>query len=391
MGQIDPLLKDKLLAVIPVYNHPETVRFIAEALLDAGLEVLVVDDGSTSETGPLLQGLDLEIIRHSRNMGKGRAILTGADFARSRGKTHILTIDADGQHPPQETVKLIAEMEKDPLAVVIGARKFPEKNVPGASRFGRSFSNFWLRVQTGARVSDVQSGFRIYPVILLTTLKTREKGYAFEVEILVRALWAGFNVREVPVEVHYPSPEKRISHFDKFRDNLRISFLNTRLTTRAMLPIPHRQYAADSEQNITPLHPLKSLHLLLEKENTPLKLSLSGGLGVFIGALPIFGLHYISVMLVTGFFRLNKITALATNQLCMPPLVPALCIETGYFLRHGEFLTEVSLQTLGKEGLYRLWEWLLGSLVLGPIFFVLIFSLTFALSKLVQKRLLASK
>jgi hypothetical protein len=60
-------------------------------------------------------------------------------------------------------------------------------------------------------------------------------------------------------------------------------------------------------------------------------------------------------------------------------------------MRHGEFLTEVSLQTLGREGFYRLWEWLLGSLVLGPIFFILIFSLTFVLSKVVQKRLLGSK
>ncbi|MFO7816249.1 MAG: DUF2062 domain-containing protein [Desulfovibrionales bacterium] len=391
MGQIDPLLKDKLLLVIPVYNHPETLRSVAEAALETGLDVLVVDDGSSREVAPLLADMDVRVIRHSQNRGKGRAIITAADYAREKGKTHIATVDADGQHDPQEIFKLIPEMEEDPSAIVVGARLFPEENVPGASRFGRSFSNFWLRVQTGTKTSDVQSGFRIYPVGVLNTLKTRENGYAFEVEILVRALWAGFNVREAWIEVHYPEAKKRISHFDKFKDNLRISLLNTRLTTRAMLPFPHRQYTTDKKQNISPLHPLKSLRLLLEKENTPLKLSVSGGLGVLIGALPIFGLHYISVMFLTGFFRLNKITALATNQLCMPPFVPALCIEAGYFMRHGEFLTEVSLQTLGREGFYRLWEWLLGSLVLGPIFFVLIFSLTFVLSKLVQKRLRGSK
>lgn len=391
MGQIDPLLKDAMLMVIPVYNHPETIRSVAEAALETGLEVLVVDDGSSREVAPLLADLDVRVIRHARNRGKGRAILTAAEYAREKGKTHIATVDADGQHEPKEILKLIPEVKQDPSALVVGVRRFPEENVPGASRFGRAFSNFWLRVQTGKKLHDVQSGFRVYPAGVLNTLKTRENGYAFEVEILVRALWAGFDVREARISVHYPHPDKRVSHFDKFKDNLRISILNTRLTTRAMLPFPHRQYTTDKKQNISPLHPLKSLRLLLEKENTPLKLSVSGGLGVLIGALPIFGLHYISVMFLTGFFRLNKIAALATNQLCMPPFVPALCIEAGYFMRHGEFLTEVSLQTLGREGFYRLWEWLLGSLVLGPIFFILIFSLTFVLSKVVQKRLLGSK
>lgn len=387
MGQIDPVLREKLLIVIPVYNHEHTLRTVTEKALQTGFNVLVVDDGSSKPVSPVLQGLGVKIIRHSQNKGKGKAILSAARYARKKGWTHLATLDADGQHLPEELFKLLPEMQADPLAIIIGARLFPEKNVPASSRFGRSFSNFWLRVQTGVIVSDVQSGFRIYPLELLSTLKFNQSGYAFEVEVLIRSLWAGFNIREAKIEVYYPEPGQRISHFNKFRDNLRLSLLNTRLTARAVLPWPHKKYAADQNQKVTPLHPLKSLRLLLEKKNTPLMLALSGALGVFVGSFPIFGLHSITVVLVSGFFGLNKIAALACNQLCMPPVVPALCIETGYFLRHGEFLTEISLRTLGYECVSRLWEWLLGALVLGPILGLSIGAIIFILGKGIQRRL----
>jgi uncharacterized protein (DUF2062 family) len=88
---------------------------------------------------------------------------------------------------------------------------------------------------------------------------------------------------------------------------------------------------------------------------------------VSLGALPLFFFHTLAILFVAGYFRLNKIAALAASQLCMPPIVPAVCIETGYFLRHGKFLTEISLETLGYQALERIWEWLLGSLLVAPV------------------------
>jgi uncharacterized protein (DUF2062 family) len=153
------------------------------------------------------------------------------------------------------------------------------------------------------------------------------------------------------------------------------------------MPVPQKQFAQDEAGRLTALHPLRSLHLLLSRNETPKNLALAGGLGIFVSTLPIFGLHSLSIILLLGALRLNKLAGLATGQLCMPPLVPALCIEMGYYMRHGSFLTEVSWQTLGYEAIQRIWEWLLGSLVLAPLFGLLCGLTVYVLARIVQQGL----
>ena len=374
------------LIVIPVYNHAKTLREVVLRALSVHREVLVVDDGSTDGGFESIADLDIRVIRHSRNKGKGAAILSAAREARRLGMTHIITLDADGQHNPDDIVKFLPAIEKNPLSIVIGRRNFDTQTVPGLSRFGRSFSNFWLRVQTGQKISDVQSGFRAYPVSVLEKLKFYESRYAFEVEVLVRAAWAGIELQEVDVAVYYPPKEKRVSHFRVFRDNLEISLLNTRLTFRAMLPWPHRKLVCTASGKLEFLSFFQQLKGLLLNKSTPVNLALSSALGIFLGTLPLIGCHSILIVLVANYLRLNKLMALGASQLCMPPIVPALCIEAGYFLRHGKFLTEVSLQTLGYECVERVFEWFLGSLFLAPAFAALISMITYLTVILLRKK-----
>jgi glycosyltransferase involved in cell wall biosynthesis len=361
--------KIKLLIVIPVYNHAGTLRDVVTRALDVCGDVLVVDDGSTDGSAEALKDLPVRFIRHEKNRGKGMAILTAAQEAGRLGMSHIVTIDADGQHDPANVLQFVSVIRENPLAIVIGKRIFNNRTVPFSSRFGRAFSNFWLRVETGYSLKDTQSGFRAYPVIILKWLKLHEKGYSFEVEVLVKAAWAWIALKEVDISVFYPEPDKRISHFRPFMDNLALTILNTRLTIRAILPIPQRRFteAKDDTEKITILHPVKSLKILLGKNVSPERLATSGGLGVFLGALPLIACQSLVILMTANYFRLNKYAALGTSQLCNPPIVPALCIEIGYFIRHGRFLTEISLKTLGYQGLERLFEWIIGALVLGPI------------------------
>ncbi|WP_420251010.1 MULTISPECIES: DUF2062 domain-containing protein [unclassified Maridesulfovibrio] len=361
----------KPLIVIPVYNHGATLREVARRALNYG-EVLIIDDGSTDGGSDKVRDLDLTVVSHSENLGKGQAILTAADKARELGKTHIITIDADGQHFPEDLPIFLEAIEQSPEAIFVGSRNFEGQNVPGASKFGRSFSNFWLRVQTGIKLSDVQSGFRAYPLEIFSVVNTSETRYAFEVEILVKSAWAGYELKDLPIEVHYPSPDERVSHFDAIKDNVRISLLNTKLTMRSFMPVPHRQYDKDKDGKITPIHPLRSLRILLSKDETPLNLAIAGAMGMLLGTLPLIAMHSIAILFLCSFFRLSKITGLAVSQLCIPPLVPALCIEVGHYMRYNQFLTEISLQTLGYEALDRFYEWVLGSLVLGPSFAAII-------------------
>ncbi len=364
------------------------MRDVVVRALHVCADVLVIDDGSNNGCSKeAIGGLPALFLRHEKNMGKGAAILTAAKEAKRLAMTHIITIDADGQHDPADFSKFIPVISEDPLAIVVGKRIFDDRTVPFSSRFGRVFSNFWFKVQTGCSIKDTQSGFRAYPVVVLEWLKLHERRFSFEIEVLVKAAWAGVSLKEVDVSVHYPAPDKRISHFHLFSDNLALTVLNTRLTIRAIMPIPLRNFVEENDglEKISILHPVDSLKTLLRRNVSPKQLALSAGLGMFLGSLPLIACQTLTILVTANYFRLSKFAALSTSQLCIPPLVPALCIELGYFIRHGRFLTEISLRTIGYEGLERIFEWIIGAFILGPILGILVGGIVYVIALLLKK------
>jgi glycosyltransferase involved in cell wall biosynthesis len=189
-----------------------------------------VDDGSTDATAATLAGIGgITVIRHGQNLGKGAALLSG--FAALAGKADwAVTIDADGQHDPADIPALIAAIPAGTRPVVVGRREgMAAADVPWTSRFGRKFSNFWVRCAGGPAVADTQSGMRIYPLPEAAGLGCRARRFQFEVEVLVRARWAGIPVVEAPVRVSYTPGRKRLSHFRPFVDFCRNSETFTRL------------------------------------------------------------------------------------------------------------------------------------------------------------------
>jgi uncharacterized protein (DUF2062 family) len=133
------------------------------------------------------------------------------------------------------------------------------------------------------------------------------------------------------------------------------------------------------------LHPVRLIKRLLAEHASPRSLAAASALGVLVGASPFLGLHTFLVYYLAARWRLNRLMALGTNQICMPPFVPALCVEAGYYLRHGEFLTEVSLRTLGREALQRFWEWLLGACLVGPALAVVVGGAVWLLAAFLQR------
>lgn len=389
MGVVD--LPAECFIAIPVYNHGATLRQVVEGCLRHHPRVLVVDDGSTVPVAPLLAGLPVEQVRHGHNQGKGAALLTAARWGLERNLSHMICLDADGQHDPDDLPRFFAAIAENPLAVVVGHRDFDQQSIPGASRFGRSFSNFWLRLQTGSQLKDTQSGFRAYPLLLFKHVRFWTRRYNFEVEVLVRAVWAGLPLNDVDIGVYYPPATERISHFRGFMDNWRLTLLNTHLTLRSIVPWPHRKIVhADSrtpaEVTISVFRPLRSLRALLLQNCTPRGLALAAALGVLLGALPLLFCHTVAILFACSFFGLNKVVAVSSSQLCMPPLVPALCIQVGYYLRHGRWLTELTLETLGYQALQRLYEWFLGSLVVAPLLAALAGGLTLVLVSMIRRQ-----
>ena len=236
------------LCAIPVYNNAATLPDVVRRAVAQGVAVLVVDDGSTdANAAELLRDLPATVVRHERNLGKGAAIRTALRHAADRGFSHLVTLDADGQHDPADLPAFLAAIEKNPAAMVIGVRDFSVPNVPGASRFGRRFSNFWVRVETGARLADTQSGFRAYPVAAFAGIPTGSRRYDFEIEALVRGLWAGLPAAEVPIATWYAPPGERISHFCKWRDNLLLTHAHVKLVVRRLCSWPVRRLASKPE------------------------------------------------------------------------------------------------------------------------------------------------
>ena len=224
------------LILVPTYNNAGTLKNVLHRCLEQGLPVLVVDDGSTDDTGRILKeipgqaGYDgLMVVTHPVNQGKGRALKTGFQEALKRGFSYVITIDSDGQHFPEDIPVLLAQ--KGEKTLVVGSRS--QMGANGGGSFANRFSNFWFRLFTGVRLPDTQTGFRLYPLKQLPSLAILSSRYEAELALLVFSAWKGLKLTPVAVRVAYP--EDRVSHFRPGADFLRISLLNTVLLFISLL------------------------------------------------------------------------------------------------------------------------------------------------------------
>jgi len=228
--------------IIPVYNHADEIASVARDAVALGMPVFVVDDGSTDSTYKRITEIPgITLLRHKENKGKGEAIISGFKAAAAVAEWAI-TIDADGQHHPQDCANLLAALPKGKRPIVVGKREgMASAEVPWSSRFGREFSNFWVRASGGPAITDTQSGMRLYPLPEALELPVTARRFQFEVEILVKASWKGIPVIEAPVRVTYQAGEKRISHYRGFVDFMRNAATFTRLIfMRIVIPASRR-------------------------------------------------------------------------------------------------------------------------------------------------------
>lgn len=220
--------------IIPTFNNSGTIAAVVERALKVCPDVIVVNDGCTDNTESELCGFDIKVLTHERNSGKGKALKTGLEYACKNGYTHAITMDADGQHFPEDIPALTGMSHEHPDSIIVGCRNLTSENMPRQNTFANRFSNFWFRLQTAQKLDDTQSGFRIYPLDALYGMGLLTSRYEAELELLVFAAWHGVQVEMVPVRVWYAPAGERVSHFRPFRDFFRISVLNTLLCFGAL-------------------------------------------------------------------------------------------------------------------------------------------------------------
>ncbi len=231
----------KPCAVIPVYNHHGSLGRISSALLEQGLPVILVDDGSDTATKEVLRQVAagdarIECLTLSVNGGKGGAVLAGFARAAERGFTHALQIDADGQHELADLPALLALAAQHPEQLISGLPRY-DASVPAARFYGRYLTHALVWVHTlSFSLRDSMCGYRVYPLRPSLALARRVhigRRMDFDTDIMVRLYWAGTESLFLPTRVRYP--EDGISHFRMLRDNARMAWLHLRLFL-GMLP-----------------------------------------------------------------------------------------------------------------------------------------------------------
>lgn len=226
--------------VIPAYNEAATVRGIAERSLAQCPRVIVIDDGSTDGTAEQLDGLAVTLLVNETNSGKAASLLRGLKLAVEQGAQAVITLDADGQHRPEDIPAFLAAASEHPDTIVIGSRLHDKHAFPRKRYLANRFANFWIAWASGRPVADSQSGFRLYPARLIRSIDLRtyrRHSFVFESEILIEAAWRGIGNIAVPIPAIY-GDDLRESHFQSVRDIVRITGMVTRrLLRKGMNPV----------------------------------------------------------------------------------------------------------------------------------------------------------
>lgn len=354
----------KICVLIPTYNNEKTLKRVIDGVLDYTEDIIVVNDGSTDATKEILRSYSqIEVIDLPENKGKGNGLKIGFRKAKELSYNYAITIDSDGQHYPDDIPVFVEALlnEKEDV-LLIGNRNMSQDGIPKKSSFGNRFSNFWFWFETGIKLEDTQSGYRLYPLHKIPKKYFTPK-FEFEIEIIVRTAWRHIPVKNVPVKVLY-DPTERVSHFRPFKDFTRISILNTILVTITLLYIIPRNFVNNFKKKSIKRFIKEDV---LESDGSNRIKAFSIALGVFVGFSPFWGFHTLIVISLSVLFKLNKVLAFFASNVSLPPFIPFI-IAASLFLGspfvHGDsniFSQELNFDLVKNN----LLQYVIGSFILA--------------------------
>ncbi|MDQ8142838.1 DUF2062 domain-containing protein [Chryseobacterium sp. CFS15] len=317
----------KICVLIPTYNNEKTLKRVIDGVLEYTENIIVINDGSTDSTLQILEKYSITVINLSENKGKGNALKLGFRKAKESGYNYAITIDSDGQHYPDDIPVFVENLlNENEDVLLIGNRNMSQDGIPKKSSFGNRFSNFWFWFETGIKLEDTQSGYRLYPLHKIPKKYFTPK-FEFEIEIIVRTAWRHVPVKNVPIKVLY-DPAERVSHFRPFKDFTRISILNTILVTITLFYIIPRNFVNNFKKKSFKKFIKEDV---LESDGTNRIKAFSIALGVFIGLSPFWGFQTLLVISLSVLFKLNKVLAFVASNVSLPPFIPFI-IAASLFL-----------------------------------------------------------
>jgi hypothetical protein len=221
--------------LVPAFDAVDTIASVVGGLrreLGDQVPIFVIDDGSSDGTSAAAREAGAAVVRHHQNRGKGAAIRTGLRAARDAGCNVAVTVDADGQHPPDQAARLL-DASADESAIVLGTRDLARSGAPRGNIIGNRASNFFVSLFNYRRFRDTQCGLRRYPVATTLALCTHDQRFGFEAEVIFAAMRARIPIHETPVRVVYPPRSRHRTHYRAFRDTVHIVL---RITATVFFP-----------------------------------------------------------------------------------------------------------------------------------------------------------
>ena len=372
--------------IIPTYNNDKTLSRVIDGVLIYTDQIIIVNDGSTDDTINILKKYSsLDQIHFKKNKGKGAALRAGFKKAIQKKYDFAITIDSDGQHYPDDIPIFIHELDKNDNILLIGSRNMTHESVPKNSSFGNKFSNFWYWVETGIKLTDTQSGYRLYPLDTISKINFYTNKFEFEIESIVKTAWRGVEVKNVPIKVLYDANE-RVSHFRPIVDFTRISILNTWLVLVAFLYIKPRDLVLELKQK-----GIKRFfnENILQSSDSPVKKSLSIALGIFVGISPLWGFQTIIVLALAAFLKLNKLISFTFSNISNPPMIPFIIygsLKMGSWVLGTKNNIEYDNISADFNVLLSLKEYIVGSFVLAFLSSIIFGIIGFVYFKLMKNK-----
>jgi len=372
--------------IIPTYNNDKTLSRVIDGVLIYTDQIIIVNDGSTDDTINILKKYSsLDQIHFKKNKGKGAALRAGFKKAIQKKYDFAITIDSDGQHYPDDIPIFIHELDKNDNILLIGSRNMTHESVPKNSSFGNKFSNFWYWIETGIKLTDTQSGYRLYPLDTISKINFYTNKFEFEIESIVKTAWRGVEVKNVPIKVLYDANE-RVSHFRPIVDFTRISILNTWLVLVAFLYIKPRDLVLKLKQK-----GIKRFfnENILQSSDSPVKKSLSIALGIFVGISPLWGFQTIIVLALAAFLKLNKLISFTFSNISNPPMIPFIIygsLKMGSWVLGTKNNIEYDNISADFNVLLSLKEYIVGSFVLAFLSSIIFGIIGFVYFKLMKNK-----
>jgi len=203
----------KICAIIPAYNEAKTIGYLSEEAKKKGLDVLVIDDGSSDSTGRVAKEKGAKVLRNEKTVGKGASLRKGFDFAISQNYDGIITMDGDGQHDPEDIPQFIDKINESNAKIIVGNRMFRTRNMPFIRWCTNKIMSTFISSICRQYIPDTQCGFRYIDIKALKSFELSTANFEIETEVLIEARKKGYKIYFVSIKTIYQDQESKINPF----------------------------------------------------------------------------------------------------------------------------------------------------------------------------------